>query len=125
MNSLSDFSHSEFPLKEFLSSVSAVKIPGSILVFKHKKFYRIILPSRKCFIGVYQNTIVVERIGEKFAFGSERKSVYRVDSVEQAKPLTGILSGVCYEHGCSTYNDADATVKMIYHFLNKTSYGVV
>lgn len=74
-------------------------------------------------MDVYKNTITVERTAEKFAFGSERKSTYTVDSIEYARALTGILSGVCYEHGCNTYNEADSTVKMVFHFLNKVSFG--
>lgn len=124
MNSLAEFVHSKFPLRDFLSSVSATEIPGNVLVCKHQNFYRIILPSRKCFVDVYKNMITVERTGEKFAFGSEKKSVYKVDSVNDARTLTGILCGVCYEQGCTSYGEAHATVKMIYYFLNKISYGV-
>lgn len=125
MNSLSEFAHSKFPLRDFLASVSLSNIPSDILVCKHKNFYRVILPSRKCFVDVAKNSVTVERTTEKFAFGSERKSVYSIESVDQARVLIGILGGVCYEHGCSTYGLADATVNMIYYFLNRITYGVV
>lgn len=123
MNSLSMFKGATNPLLAYLESVSkGYAVPAGVKVevkaCETGCAISITLPNQKCIIGVNpKNIVTVNRLENLNAYIKEREAHYPIDSIEVAKNMIGLLSGICYEFGCESYRDADTTVKLIYHYL--------
>lgn len=116
MNSLSMFEGEKNPLVSFLASVSnGFYVAEGISLDIEGSKQLITLPNHRCVIEVQDNKVTVNRSDARFA--RERNSVYLIQSIETAKVMTGVLSSLCFECGCKSYKDSDATLKLIYHFI--------
>ena len=114
------FENEANPLLAYLSSVSNgyyIPFGVEVAIIEPKFGFEITLPNKKCVITVSHDQITVKRLGDTNAYSKERESSYYITCIDSAKISTGILSGLCYEFGCETYKDADATVKLIYHYI--------
>lgn len=117
MNSLSMFEGAENPLLSYLGSVSHdYSVPAGVQL-EIGCTINITLPNKKCVITLNHDVVTINRLSNLNAYVKEREAHYQITSIEVAKNMVGMLSGICYEFGCETYKDADTTVKLIYHFL--------
>lgn len=123
MNSLSAFEGDKFPLKSFLEHVSNdVICPHSLSIAQENNTYHIGLPNKQCNIEVSKNSIKVTRLNQLSHFTGDNELTYKIDTIADAKQVTGLLSGVCKEFGCTTYKEADDTVKLLFGYLAYLSY---
>ncbi|WP_432709651.1 hypothetical protein [Pedobacter sp.] len=115
MNSLSTFENCKNPLKSYIQHVSRNLVtPENIQVESSQNGFKILLPNGQCYLEVTQQGISVTR--KNFDF--EKFSQYRIESIIDAKLLTGILSGVCHEYGCS-FMEANNTVYLTFRLFDQ------
>lgn len=97
MNSLSSFENSPNPLKSYIQHVSQdAVLPRNVVLSQIGNSFQILLPNQLCKLSVNSSYICVTRYNFNHEF-----SAYLVKNIDDAKILTGILSGVCREYGCS------------------------
>ena len=120
MNSLSTFENEQNPLLAYLSSVSNgyyLAQGVSVCILEPSLAFKITLPQNTCEILVDKNEITVLRLNNPTTIDKDQQSTYTIENIDDAKNITGLLSGVCHEFGCKSYKDADATVKLMYHYI--------
>lgn len=118
MNSLTSFEGATFPLKDFLQSVSKDVIsPASLNITQKNNAYNVELPNRLCSIEVSKNAIKVSRLNQSSQFSKDNQLTYFIATIDEAKELTGLLSGICKEFGCKSYKEANDAVKTLFQLL--------
>lgn len=123
MNSLTSFKGATFPLKDFLQSVSKDTIcPASISITQNKNTINVDLPNKLCSIKVTKNAIKVCRLNQLSNFPKDNELTYPISTIDDAKQVTGLLSGICIEFGCKSYKEADDTVKTLFKILVDLSF---
>lgn len=116
MNSLSNFDHCSNPVQAYLEHMTQYAVNHSCInIFTLADQSIITLPNGQCLIRVFGNTISVRRLN----FDYDNISTYKITSVDQAKEMIGIISGVCFEHGCNR-KESDETAYLICKLLSKT-----
>lgn len=123
MNSLSSFKDAIFPLKAFLQSVSDnTECPNSLQIIEKNKAYNVQLADKRCIIEVSKNAIKVTRLNQLSNTTDNIELTYPINTIEDAKQVTGLLSGICYEFGCKSYKEANDSVKVLFQLLVKLSF---